>query len=132
MTQTLTGEKLPYKALSDLAAARFAVLGAVDSEGLLTCDIPAADTDKPVGVPDEDYEEGDTACLAATPGSIVEVEVAAAVLGGARLMLDVTAAAEGRVITATTGKQVVALALEAQPTIGKRVRARLESPFFLP
>ncbi len=129
--QVLAGLLMPFLALSDLAAARFAVMGAPDDEGLLTCDVPAADTDPVLGVPDADFDEGDTALLAPL-GSQVEIEVAAAVLLGAYLMLDVTGGAEGRVKTATTGKQVVARALMPQATVGARVQAILLSPFFLP
>ena len=132
MAQLLAGPLQPFKALADLTAGRFVKNGAVDSEGLLTCTTIAADTDFALGVPDDAFETDDTALLAATPGDHVELEVRAAVAANDWLMLDTTATFEGTVKPATTGKQVVARALEAQPTATKKVRAKLMSPFFLP
>lgn len=130
---TLAGPSIPSKASTAIKAARILVIDAVDSEGLLQTTFPTADTDPALGVSQSDRAIEESVDIVATPGSIVELEVAAAVASeGLELMIDVTATFEGRVKPATAGKQVVAHSLMAQATVGKRIKAVLRSPYFKP
>lgn len=123
------GPKQNFKLTTAIVAARVCMQDALNANGDQTAKIPAADTSPWCGVSDTDGAIGDTVGLYATEGDLVEIEVAAAVTLGAELMLDLTAAAEGRVKPATAGKQVVAICTIPQATIGARCTAKLTRYF---
>lgn len=120
---------IPFIAAVAVKAARFAKAAANDSEGNQSVTIVTAENDSPVGIPLFDAAIGDTAKVDTNHGGIYQVEIAAAVTVGDELMLDVTAAAEGRVKPATSGKRVVARALETQATVGERIGCQLVNYF---
>lgn len=121
----LVGKSVPFKASEEVEAARFLAIGAPDTEGLMQVDVPAADSDPYAGVSQSGRDADATVDVICGLGSIVEVEVAAAVTAKQELMIDVTGGAEGRVKPATTGKQVVAIAVTTQATVGSRCSAML-------
>ena len=120
---------IPFKASGAVKAARFVTIAANDSEGNQAVKFPTADSDPPVGIPLFDAADTEVAKVDTCHGAIYQVETAAAVTVGQELMLDVTAAAEGRVKPATSGKRVVALAVETQATVGERVGVILKDYF---
>ncbi len=123
------GKTVPFIADGDLSAARFVTCGAVNDDGNQSAKIPTADSDVVVGVTLNTVEDTETVQLGTIHGAIYQVEVAAAVARGDELMMDVTAAAEGRVKPATSGKRVVGIALEAQALVGERVGVILKDYF---
>jgi hypothetical protein len=119
-----TEDMIPARAVDALKKNRVVSLHANSAEGELAGCTPPNATDPALGVAVDDWDLGDLAEIVATPGSIVDIEVAAAVTAKQRLIIDVADAAnKGRVkpaaLASGVNEQVVGIALTAQATIGK-------------